>query len=558
MTGAELLPACKELLAELRQVELPLAVPDVAGKRARVRGLRDHLADYLLPRLTDDDAPLLIVVGGSTGAGKSTLVNSLVGDDVSETGVVRPTTRRPAVVHHPSDARFFTESGPVRRDWDGLDPIVSAHPGVPAGLALVDAPDIDSVEGTNQALASRLMAAADLWLFTTTAARYADAVPWDFLTTASANGTTLAVVLDRVPDDSARVVRRHLSQMLVTANLESTPLFMVPEVPGSNAVLPAAAVKGLRSWIDALGANPRSRALVARRTLHGASRSVAGRVLDAADSEDEQAAALTKLTAATKREFDAAADTLTAALTDGRIVRGEVLARWQDFVGTGQFFLGIESSLSRIRSRVSAAISGNRDAAGPLGEAIRSGQADLIREGEADMLARLHRSLRRLPAGKALLSDAGVAEPGSARTIDAMLREWTGHVLELVRTEAQGKRAKARILSFGIDGVAVVLMLAVVAADAGMGNATRPTSGTDTPSPADTSAIADRLLASLFGDQGRRELTDQARADLQTRVRGLLITARRPFDDITDAVDARTDRAERLREAGRHFQEIEQ
>jgi hypothetical protein len=49
------------------------------------------------------------------------------------------------------------------------------------GLALLDSPDIDSVLAENRALANQLLAAADAWLFVTTAARYADAVPWEFL-----------------------------------------------------------------------------------------------------------------------------------------------------------------------------------------------------------------------------------------------------------------------------------------------------------------------------------------------------------------------------------------
>jgi hypothetical protein len=47
------------------------------------------------------------------------------------------------------------------------------------GLAILDAPDIDSVEIANHDLAAQLLGAADLWLFVTTAARYADAVPWE-------------------------------------------------------------------------------------------------------------------------------------------------------------------------------------------------------------------------------------------------------------------------------------------------------------------------------------------------------------------------------------------
>ena len=67
----------------------------------------DQLEDYVIPRIVTLEAPLLAVVGGSTGAGKSTLVNSLVGAVVTESGVLRPTTRSPVLVHNPADADWF-------------------------------------------------------------------------------------------------------------------------------------------------------------------------------------------------------------------------------------------------------------------------------------------------------------------------------------------------------------------------------------------------------------------------------------------------------------------
>src|SRR3712207_3880007 len=107
---ALVLPVALELLRdELRRHPLALDTTG-AGEARRVRGqLAEQIDDYLLPRLRQMDAPLLMVVGGSTGAGKSTLVNSLVGASVSASGVLRPTTRAPVLVCHPNDVRWFED-----------------------------------------------------------------------------------------------------------------------------------------------------------------------------------------------------------------------------------------------------------------------------------------------------------------------------------------------------------------------------------------------------------------------------------------------------------------
>jgi energy-coupling factor transporter ATP-binding protein EcfA2 len=112
-----------------------------------------QLDDYVLRRLRDVDAPVLAVVGGSTGAGKSTLVNSLVGAEVSRPGVLRPTTRSPVLVHHPDARRWFRDDrilpgfsrveGGSSESSDHL--ALVALDTVPASPALLDAPDIDSV-----------------------------------------------------------------------------------------------------------------------------------------------------------------------------------------------------------------------------------------------------------------------------------------------------------------------------------------------------------------------------------------------------------------------------
>ena len=82
-------------------------VMDPHARASAERALR-RLQDVVLPRLEDANAPILIVVGGSTGSGKSTLVNSLVGRNVSRAGAVRPTTRCPVLVCSPHARAWFT------------------------------------------------------------------------------------------------------------------------------------------------------------------------------------------------------------------------------------------------------------------------------------------------------------------------------------------------------------------------------------------------------------------------------------------------------------------
>jgi predicted GTPase len=179
--NAAMLTALVQLRQALQASTLPLELPGAADQRASRTEMIDQLEDYVIPRVMTIDAPLLAVVGGSTGAGKSTLVNSLVGRSVSQTGVLRPTTRSPVLVHHPDDAEWFGEDA-VLPDLERVDRATSdpealqlvASETIPSGLAILDAPDIDSVEARNRTLAAQLLAAADLWLFVTSAARYAD------------------------------------------------------------------------------------------------------------------------------------------------------------------------------------------------------------------------------------------------------------------------------------------------------------------------------------------------------------------------------------------------
>src|SRR6186997_1056965 len=248
--------ALVRLRDDLKAVRLDLVLPGVEEARRARDDLVAQVDDYLLPRLGQMDAPALIVVGGSTGAGKSTLLNSLLGSVVSPAGVLRPTTRAPVLAFHPDDLQWFESP----RVLPGLPRASGGEPqpgtlqlaptdSLPLGLALLDSPDIDSVLAENRALANQLLAAGDGWLFVTTAARYADAVPWEFLRSARERGTVLSIVLNRVPGDADREVPAHLRQMLADERLGDSDVLVVPEVSLADDLLPSDALWPVRAWL---------------------------------------------------------------------------------------------------------------------------------------------------------------------------------------------------------------------------------------------------------------------------------------------------------------------
>ncbi|MCK2213545.1 ABC transporter [Actinomadura sp. ATCC 31491] len=552
----DLLGALEALRRPLDRELFPLAIGEAAADRRALRELTGQLDDYLLPRLRALDAPLLAVVGGSTGAGKSTLVNSLVGTDVAEPGVLRPTTLTPTLVVNPADRSWFMGQNVL----PGLSRATGEGPGalrvvpseaVGAGLALLDAPDIDSVVTANRELAAQLLAAADLWLFVTTAARYADEVPWSFLRSARERSTALAVVLDRVPPEAVEPVARDLARLLEENGLDGTRLFTVPEaaLPSEKARLPEESVRPIAAWLGGLAEDAAERARVVRQTLSGALDSLETRVPALAAAVARQQAGFDGLRSIVTSAYAGGLADFDEGMRDGSLLRGEVLARWQDFIGTGDLMRSLESRVGWLRDRIVGFFTG-RVPETQLKEALESGVEALIRGAADGSAERALEGWSAAPGGAGLLDRLGAVEsarlgrasPDLGKRAEAAVRGWQEFVLDLVRAEGAERRTAARVASFGVNGAGLLLMLAVFASTGGL-------TGIEVGIAGGTSVLSQKLLEAVFGDQAVRTLTVTAREDLRERVRALLAEEAARFTALLESAEPPKGTAEQLNTA---------
>ncbi|WAZ21790.1 dynamin family protein [Streptomyces cinnabarinus] len=430
----QLIDALSALRDRVAAARFPLPLTGAPRARANRDELLAQLDDYLVPRLREPEAPLLAVVGGSTGAGKSTLVNSLVGRRVSEAGVLRPTTRTPVLVCHPEDHHWFSGMRvlpDLTRVWvpqqdpgddlllPGEDPTrvlrIETAETLPRGLALLDAPDIDSLVADNRTLAAELICAADIWIMVTTAARYADAVPWHLLRTAKEYDATLVTVLDRVPHQVVSEVSRQYGALLTKAGLGDVPRFTVPELPESawgGGLLPATAVAPLRTWLVHQAQDPAARQHVMARTAYGVLDSLKARMPELASAAAAQYAAALRLTSAVDGAYDSEHARVRGRLQSGAVLAGDALKRWRAFP--------LDCS------------------AGELMEALTESLAALLLCAVTAADERVDEAWRREPAANApTLRDRDSALETAEHRIDLAVRRWRRELEEYAEDEVR-------------------------------------------------------------------------------------------------------------------------
>jgi energy-coupling factor transporter ATP-binding protein EcfA2 len=561
--------------------------------------LLSQIDDYLLPRVRRSAAPVLVALVGSTGAGKSTLVNSIVGAHVSATGVRRPTTNSPVLACHPDDIDWFAENnflptlprvrqeGLARPGRDGLL-VLAASDGMPRGIALLDTPDIDSVVQAHHEFAYQFLDASDLWLFMTSASRYADGPVWEVLQHARERKASLGVVLSRVPQTYREELTSHFNAMLNANGIAAENRFVIEQTPLIDGMLPADAYQPVRDWLTATATQADRRVAVLSQTMSGVLDTFKTRVPAMAAHVEAQVVLRGELRRAAETAYQGAFDEAGTGLMDGTLLRGEVLARWEDCMVGGDLRprRGAKPAKSAGRKGKRARRGPSRPAA--LNTALRSAVESLI-VSVADRAAEaVEASWRADPAGAVLLTDAAAAkardvrakqvfesvfgpagQSGAGNLAEADLKDadvikaadaaqasafsrsspdlalraaravgaWQDHLARLM--EAEDARSAVRRVSFEEEALSLVVLVAMLGETASAGPGV-PRLGTPAADSEDGGIYTAprRMLTSVFGEKLLNGLLARARADLSDRVRLLLDEELVRFVEVIDAAGA--------------------
>jgi hypothetical protein len=576
------------LRKRIAAIPLVFDIPGADEVSAERGKLLSQIDDYLLPRVRQSAAPILVALVGSTGAGKSTLVNSIVGTQVSLTGVRRPTTNSPVLACHPDDIGWFAENmflptlprvrqeGLARPGRDGLL-VLAACEGMTKGVALLDTPDIDSVVRAHHDFAYQFLDASDLWLFMTSASRYADAPVWEILQHARERGAALGVVLSRVPPGHRAELVGHFNAMLDANGITANHRFVIPETGIVDGMLPAEVFKPIREWLNETAQRADRRVAVLSQTMAGVLDTFKTRVPRLAKHVDAQVLLRNKLRRDAEAAYSAALTEFNAGTRNAQLLRGEVMARWQDYAASGDLGAALRGKRpSRKGRRARKGVSTNRISA--LDSALRAALQGLVVSVADRAAEQVTHGWRADSAGSALLVEAeasrargerakrefesafgdsggdgpgevppaataGIADPAATHAtahpagaldrnsadlpprVTRAVSAWQDQLMRLVQAENLAKRAGGA--TYDVEPLSLVTLIAMLGEDGDTRDAGDAACSEIVTIPAE-------LLASAFGAFESKNLIDKARADLTDRVRLLLDEELLRFIEVLD------------------------
>lgn len=532
-----------------------VAAPD-PQRAERAAQLRRHVEEYLAPRSADLSAPLVVVLLGSTGVGKSSLFNTIAGASLSESGLIRPTTRRPVALVHPDDASAFTAAAPLAglTERDQLD--IRVDPAIEPGLMIVDAPDFDSVERSNRDLAVELLEAADLVIFVTTVVRYADQVPWDILARARQRGVPLLAVINRMPtdpDEEAEVMADYRA-LIQRGELDRQGAFGELEVVSvaEGAVDPSIdglsreSVAPILEAIERLRHDSEQRRAIARRSLDNALAGLPEAVEPIAVEVEHEQAAAASLRQLLESNYRTARDQLNLEIENGTFLRSEVLRQWLDFVNAGPLARYLSEGVGRVAAAIRNLI---RPApTGPAPDVREAALSDLVTSvvRHSDTAASTTASAwADDPHGaRALTEDGGLW--GSSHQLGGELNqelsEWMEEIGDEIRVLGAERKGRAQAASIGLNVVGTAAILAVFTHTGGL-------IGAEVGIAAGTAVLNQKLLEAIFGERNVAAFVKRARTRLDQIFDDMFEQERRRFLSALGPMAEESDLAAELRHA---------
>ena len=212
-----------------------LLAPDVLAQA-------QELADRTAQRRSLSPSHTVIGLFGATGSGKSSVFNALVEDNVTRTGLIRPTTNTAtAAVWGGKDAFPLLEWLQVSDVW--LSPEAGSHGRKESDFdgtqaILLDLPDFDSVSDANREIVDRLTQQVDVLVWLMDPQKYADRVIHDdYIRPLSHHASVTVAVLnqvDRLDQDERLQVQTSAKELLEHDDLADVPLFLVSAKTGEG------------------------------------------------------------------------------------------------------------------------------------------------------------------------------------------------------------------------------------------------------------------------------------------------------------------------------------
>lgn len=149
----------------------------------------------LLQKANQPGEVLYVGILGGTGVGKSTLINALAGNEISDSSDKRPFTDHAVVYRHRDTPRGLEKISALLREKDAVH-----DSDIIKDLVLLDLPDFDSIEQENRTAVLEILSCLDAIVWVVSPEKYADVVFYRFVEQTLINRENFTFVLNKADD----------------------------------------------------------------------------------------------------------------------------------------------------------------------------------------------------------------------------------------------------------------------------------------------------------------------------------------------------------------------